>query len=137
MDTKKTLAVTIGGLIILVVGWLLWQANSSNEPIDPSLVLSESGEWVEYEALEPTGNTIDAVYRCDEDSFSTSYDLGSNELMLILDGGTREFILPQAVSEEGAKYALRDGSVVFYEAAGTARVEIGGQPIYEDCVPEL
>ncbi len=123
-------AVVTLAAIALGAWWFLRDTTSPNPP-----VLYEDGEERPYERPEPSGNVIQTTYDCPNgDMFITEYDTGSNDITLETDDRT-VYILPQIVSEAGARYAKFDGSVEFYEEDGRATVTVDGEPLHEDCEP--
>lgn len=98
------------------------------------MVLTESGDRRPYESLPASGETIEATYLCPGgETFTTSYDLGSNELTLTLPDGSA-YTLPQVPSADEARFAAFDGSVAFYERLSLAHVAIAGDIRYGNCV---
>ena len=121
------LAIVAGMLFVI---WILGNGTP------PGVILHESGERRPYEPLPPNGETIEAAYLCPGgERFTTSYDLGSNELTVTLPDGTVH-TLPQIPSAEEAHFAAFDGSVAFYESRSRAHVGIGGEIRYGNCIPE-
>lgn len=130
--TVQLVLIAIALLIIVGVG-AYYYTNNEPEPDRTGLVMNDRGEYVEYERMEPSGNTIETVFVCpDGASFTTSYDFGSNELTVVLEDRT-EYALPQTPSAEGARYAAIDESVVYLEQEGAARLTINGETRYEGC----
>ena len=126
--------VTMGVLTLIAValvgGVVWWFSATSGSPA----VLYEDGEMRPYTS-RPSGQVIHTTYDCPNgDMFITNYDLGSNEITLETDARD-VYVLPQSVSEEGARYAMFDGSVIFYEEAGTATVIVNDELLHEACVP--
>lgn len=135
---RRYLVIGIAGVIVLAaLGAALWYALGREPSPPPGTVLNEQGEYVPYAPGEASGHTVDVTYTCPNgEQFSTSYDFGSNELTLTLaDGSTHA--LPQAGTDGSARYAKQDGSVVFVEERGRAKVEMNGETTLSDCAPKL
>lgn len=123
----------IAAALLIVIGVGAFYYIQNQEPDRTGLVMNDRGEYVEYERMEPSGNTLDTVFVCpDGSSFTTSYDFGSNELTVTLEDRT-EYVLPQTPSAEGARYATIDGSVVYLEQSGAAELVVNGETRYEGC----
>ncbi len=128
LKSKQGIAITLA-IVLLGAGLWFWYSSGDATPS----VLYEDGEMRPYTA-QPSGEIVQTTYDCPNgDMFTTSYDLGSNEITLETDARD-VYVLPQAVSETGARYATFDGSVVFYEEAGAASVEVDGEMLHVDCV---
>jgi membrane-bound inhibitor of C-type lysozyme len=56
-----------------------------------------------------------------------------DEVTFTLSDG-RQFTLPHAISADGARYANKDQSVVFWNKGNTAFLQEGGVSTYHDCV---
>ena len=122
------LAVVAGGLIAL---WVLGSGTA------PDVILHESGERRPYQPLPPSGETIEASYLCPGgERFTTSYDLGSNELTVTLPDGTMH-TLPQIPNAAEAHFEAFDGSVAFYERDSRAHVALNGEMRHGNCIPEV
>lgn len=134
----NTKAIVVGLLVIVVIvaAVLALQNNQEENPSilgKDGLVLTESGERGEYIPPEASEFTIDTEYTCPGGArFNTSYNLGSNELTLVLASG-EEHVLPQSPTVDGARFASLDGRVVFLEKLARAKVTIGGQAIHDEC----
>ncbi len=128
--TTKVIAVIVLIVVIAAASYIYMRP-------DTPLVMTETGEMVAEVALAPSGEVIEYTFACpDGKTFSTSYDFGSNALTLKLEGDVT-YVLPQAVSASGARYALVDESVVFWEHQGKATVEVGGTAVHQECVAQV
>lgn len=127
---RKNLWIAAGILVIAVVALLFFILNAD----------SQAGATLEMEIAErelvPSGETIETVFACpDGETFTTSYDLGSNAVTLTLADGS-EHTLAQSVSAAGGRYTNPSESVVFSEGAGAASVQREGETIHEQCVAQ-
>ena len=79
--------------------------------------------------------TIHARFDCDGDkSIEAAFDNGPKpSVELSLSDGHR-WVLPQALSASGARYANGDDSIVFWNKGNTAFIEEGGRTTYRECV---
>lgn len=130
----------IGGAVIVAV--LLIGATAAylllREPAPPEgSILLDTGEYGEYQPREASGETLDTAFTCpDGEEFTTSYDFGSNEITLTLPDGSQHVLL-QSFSGDSARYQKQDGSVLFVEENGSARVEQNGTTVHEECTPVI
>ena len=129
-----------GGVLgaVVLFGWLFLSPVTASESLDLDAVwFDESGELLEEAVeLEASGDTFDVRYVCaDGAELLTSYDLGSNRLTVVFAGESYE--LPQAFSTTAARFALRDGSIVFIEEAGEAQLEIEDTVVAANCVAQI
>lgn len=134
---NRLLQIAVGAVIFLgLVAATLAYTMANREPDRTGLVMNDRGEYVEYERMEPSGNTIETVFACPSGTtFTTSYDFGSNELTVILEDRT-EYALPQTPSADGARYATIDESIVYFEQGGEAGLTINGEERFSACMPQ-
>ena len=126
--THSKIIAGVGLILVIAIGVYFYMQRTDE------LVLDETGKMVAETPLEASGEVIAYTFSCpDGKTFSTSYDLGSNALTLLLEGDMA-YVLPQAVSASGARYATADESVVFWEHQGEAKVEMNGAVLHEGCV---
>jgi membrane-bound inhibitor of C-type lysozyme len=79
--------------------------------------------------------TIHARFDCDGgESIEAAFDNGPKPSVELALSDGRRWILPQALSASGARYANGDESIVFWNKGNTAFIEEGGRTTYRDCV---
>jgi membrane-bound inhibitor of C-type lysozyme len=79
--------------------------------------------------------TIRARFSCDDHKFiDATFDNGAkpNVRLSLSDG--RRWVLPQARSGSGARYANEDERIVFWNKGDTAFIEEDGRTTYRGCV---
>lgn len=83
-----------------------------------------------------TETTTEPIIFTDEqnNTFTIQYDDSRENAVLSLSGMQHDLV--RAVSASGAKYESEDGSVVFWEKGGEARVEIDGEVMFEEAMTE-
>ena len=134
--TKYALTILAGGgvalIVLLVALFTVPGEEVSNVDI---FALDETGQFQEEAViLEATGEGFDTVFVCpDGTEFGTRYELGSNILRLTTSDG-ESYELSQSRVTTGARYASRDESVVFFEDAGMAQLQIAGETVLSECV---
>ncbi|MDP1624913.1 MAG: MliC family protein [bacterium] len=80
---------------------------------------------------ETTG--IVTTYRCDDDkSIWATYGKDGSVSLSLSDGSS--ITLPHATSASGARYAVSDESIVFWNKGKTAFIERDGETVYKNCV---
>ena len=136
METNKKIGLAVGVFIVILVAGIWFSSGDEAVVLEGDMVLYEDGEMRPY-VSEPSGEVISTTYQCEDDEFFvTNYDIGANEITLETHDGLT-YVLPQIVTEHGARYGTFDGSVVFSEADGAASVERDEMYIYSDCIPEV
>lgn len=133
--TRRNLIIsgTIVFTILLVAAAALYLILREPAPPEGSILL-DTGEYGEYQPKEASGETLDTSFSCPDDAeITTSYDFGSNEITLTLPDGSQH-VLAQSFSGDSARYEKPDGTVLFVEENGAARVEQNGTTVYENCV---
>jgi membrane-bound inhibitor of C-type lysozyme len=79
--------------------------------------------------------TIDAHFDCDGGkSIEAIFDNGAEPGVRLSLSDGRRWLLPQALSASGARYANADESTVFWNKGDTAFVEENGATTYQGCV---
>jgi membrane-bound inhibitor of C-type lysozyme len=79
--------------------------------------------------------TIHARFDCDGGkSIEAAFDNGPKPSVELALSDGRRWVLPQALSASGARYANGDESIVFWNKGNTAFIEEGGRTTYRDCV---
>jgi membrane-bound inhibitor of C-type lysozyme len=81
------------------------------------------------------GETINAHFECDDGkSIDAAFDNGAKPGVHLSLSDGRRWVLPQARSASGARYANADESIVFWNKGDTAFVEENGAATYQGCV---
>jgi membrane-bound inhibitor of C-type lysozyme len=79
--------------------------------------------------------TIHAHFDCDGGkSIEAAFDNGAKPGVRLSLSDGRRWVLPQARSASGARYANAEESIVFWNKGDTAFIEEVGQTTYRDCV---
>ena len=79
--------------------------------------------------------TIHAVFDCEAgQSIEAAFDNGPKPGVRLSLSDGRRWVLPQALSASGARYANADESIVFWNKGNTAFIEEGGRTTYQGCV---
>lgn len=73
-----------------------------------------------------------ATYLCDASKNIQAIYRESNVDLILSDG--RHFALPHALSADGARYANKDESIVFWNKGNTAFITEGKNTTFENCV---
>lgn len=122
---KKIIVIILAATVAGGIGFAVYQNNISNKnevkdkaPETSSIAYSKGP----YE------------FKAGNQSFLISYDQSSDHALL--DMGGKEYELNRAVSGSGARYTNDDESVVFWEHAGEAMIEVNGVTIIEHAVLE-
>jgi len=78
---------------------------------------------------------VAAVFTCADGKAidATFINTGSSRVQLTFSDG-RKMTLPQAMSADGARYANKAETIVFWNKGNTAFVQENGQTTYKDCV---
>lgn len=135
-ERPRYLAIGIAGvlLVALIAAAAAYFVTREEGP-PPGTILQDTGEYAPYEPGEPSGVTLDTTYTCPGgETFTTSYDFGSNAITLSLPD-SRSYTLVQAATGAAARYVELDGTAVFVEEDGTAHVEVDGATLFENCAP--
>jgi membrane-bound inhibitor of C-type lysozyme len=79
--------------------------------------------------------TIHAIFECEAGkSIEAAFDNGPKPGVRLSLSDGRRWMLPQAPSASGARYANGDESIVFWNKGNTAFIEEGGRTTYQGCV---
>jgi membrane-bound inhibitor of C-type lysozyme len=79
--------------------------------------------------------TVHAVFDCEAGkSIQAAFDNGPKPGVRLSLSDGRRWMLPQAPSASGARYANGDESIVFWNKGNTAFIEEGGRTTYQGCV---
>jgi membrane-bound inhibitor of C-type lysozyme len=92
---------------------------------------------VDAPTVTPTPeDKITAVYTCPNgEKITATYDNGAGNVTVLLPTGAAE-TLPHALSADGARYANKDESLVFWNTGNQAMVEQNGVTTYQNCVTD-
>ncbi len=123
----KIAAVGAAVLLLVVIGYVMFASQDE-------IVMTDRDEGTVL-TPSPESERETFTFACPSgESFTTSYDPGTNTLTLTLPN-SESYLLEQAVVDSGARY--EGGGAVFFENQGEARVETGGQTRFEGCKPVL
>lgn len=126
---------------------LIWLIIALAVIVFSALILTKDLSWnLKQESVpsqtiknEPTEEIISAFFTCVGNknirvSFHNQKDEAkkSNYVELLLSDG-RQFILPQAISADGARYASEDESRIFWNKGDGAFLEESGRTTFSDC----
>ncbi len=85
-----------------------------------------------YESKMILGKPITkSVFKCDQDK---SIKVTFYENFVYLKVAELDAYVPHTISASGARYALPEDALVFWNKGDTAFIEMAGVPVYQNCV---
>lgn len=130
-----TIGIAALVLVLIAIAAIVYFVTREEGP-PPGTILQDTGEYAPYAPMEASGVTLDTTFTCPGgETFTTSYDFGSNAITLTLPDD-RTYTLVQAATDANARYTELNGTAVFVEEGGTGRVDVDGATLYENCTPK-
>ena len=107
---------------------------SPKAPSSAAIRCAVAAAWLGF-ASHVHAEAISATFRCDGGStIAAIFDNAPKASVRLSLSDGRHWLLPQARSGSGARYANDDESIVFWNKGDTAFIEEGGRTTYRDCI---